>query len=361
MPVGSLLFVLSLLPSAEPPADIKTAVDAAAADAMKNHSRSALVIGVVRGDERGVFGYGSVGRDSDIKPDGKTVFEIGSITKVFTAALLADLEREGIAKADDPVAKHLPAGTAVPSRGGKEITLGHLADHSSGLPRLPTNLAPKDAGNPYADYSADRLYEFLKGHTLARDIGSHYEYSNLGAGLLGHALERAGGKPYERLLIERICEPLGMADTRIALTDGMRKRLAPGQGFFGMAAGNWDFDCLAGCGALRSTTDDLMRFLDAAMCRGPAAESPVAKAIRACQTPRVDAGGGTKVGLGWHITPLKDTGRTIIWHNGGTGGYRSFLGFTDDRKVGVVVLLNRGDTLTGVDPVAVELLKRLSR
>src|SRR5208283_4407870 len=117
--------------------------------------------------------------------DGDTVFEIGSITKVFTALLLADMAQRGEVALTDPVSKYLPKGVKMPGRNGHAIMLQDLATHTSGLPRLPSNMKPKDFMNPYADYTPELLYQFLSSYELPRDPGSKWEYSNLGAGLLG--------------------------------------------------------------------------------------------------------------------------------------------------------------------------------
>ena len=154
--------------------------------------------------------------------DGNTVFEMGSISKVFTGALLADMVARGEVKLDDPIAKYLPQTVKVPSRNGRQITLLDLATQSSGLPRLPSNMRPADFSNPYADYSVQQLYEFLSGYSLTRDPGQRYEYSNLGVGLLGHVLALRAGKSYEEILKERILDPLGMNDTRVDATPSMK-------------------------------------------------------------------------------------------------------------------------------------------
>jgi len=160
--------------------------------------------------------------------DGNTIFEVGSVTKVFTSLLLADMAQRGQVALTDPVAKYLPAGVKMPERNGRQISLEDLATHTSGLPRLPSNLSPKDAANPYADYSVEQLYQFLSGYQLTRDIGPQYEYSNLGGGLLGHVLARRAGMDYEKVVRSRICEPLGMRSTSITLSDDMKTRFAVG-------------------------------------------------------------------------------------------------------------------------------------
>ncbi len=189
--------------------------------------------------------------------DGNTIFEIASVTKVFTSLLLADMVERGEVKLDDPISKFLPAAVKLPTRNGKEITLVELATHTSGLSRIPDNLNPKDWQNPYADYTVDNMYTFLSGYTLPRDIGSKYAYSNLGAGLLGHVLSLKAGSSYESLVIDRICKPLGMNDTTMILSDEMKSRFAVGHNKDGLPAEHWDIPTLP---RLRGAAFDSQRF-----------------------------------------------------------------------------------------------------
>ena len=167
-----------------------------------------IVVGLV--DEKGarVITYGNASQDGKQALDGNSVFEIGSVTKVFTATLLAEMVERGEVSLNDPISKYLPRTVKTPTRDGKEITLFDLATQTSGLPRLPANFAPKDPQNPYADYSVDQMYAFLSGYSLTRGIGEKYEYSNFGVGLLGHILALRAGTDYETLVRKRICQPL---------------------------------------------------------------------------------------------------------------------------------------------------------
>ena len=322
------------------PAAGQTIGEAAIQAIVDERVTSARAVGLVvatldRGKTR-VYTAGSSGAEG-VKLDGNTVFEIGSITKVFTAALLADMVARGEVRLEDPISKYLPASAKLPTRNGREITLVDLSTQFSGLPRLPSNISPKDGRNPYADYTVDQLYSFLAGYELTRDIGERYEYSNLGVGLLGHVLALRAGKSYEQLLTERILEPLGMKDTRIVLTSGMSRRLARGHDEAGAPAANWDLPTLAGAGALRSTPNDMLKFLAANL---DSARTPVARALATTRVARRDVPGGPlQIGLGWHI--LSPFGQPIVWHNGGTGGYRAFIGLDDRNKRGVVVLSNK--------------------
>jgi CubicO group peptidase (beta-lactamase class C family) len=282
--------------------------------------------------------------------DANTVFEIGSITKTFTGILLAEMAERGEVRLNEPVAALLPDSVRTPSRAGREITLLDLATQSSGLPRLPTNMRPANVGNPYADYGVDMLYAFLAEYELTRDVGEMYEYSNLGVGLLGHALALRADTSYEALVRARILEPLGMASTAIVLDDALRSRLAPGHNALGQVVPNWDLPTIAGAGALRSTATDMLAYL-AANLDPP--DSALGRAIHRSHEPRVATDNpDLRVGLAWHMLSAFD--RTIVWHNGGTGGYRSMLAFDGDRGIGVVMLTNSN---RGVDDIALHLLE----
>jgi CubicO group peptidase (beta-lactamase class C family) len=304
-----------------------------------------------------VLGYGKVAKDRETQPDGNTIFEIGSATKVFTTIALADMVKDGLVAFDDPISKLLPSSVKAPTYEGKEITLVHLATHTSGLPRIPGNLlaTTKDAGNPYANYAVSDLYEFLSNHKLQREPGKDYEYSNLGMGLLGHLLALKSGTTYEELVVKRICDRLDMKDTRIGLSPEQQTRLAKGHSIQALPVSNWDIPTLAGAGALRSTVNDMLKFVAANLGQSNTSLTGV---LESCHTVRVKPPNPRlEVALGWHVVPLDEGGRKIIWHNGGTGGYRSFIGFVKESKTGVVVLSNSGNS---VDDIGVRLLKLLN-
>ncbi|HEX7552498.1 MAG TPA: serine hydrolase domain-containing protein, partial [Geothrix sp.] len=225
------------------------------------HQGVGIVVGVIEPKGRRVIAYGRLGKDDARPLNGETMFEIGSVTKVFTSLLLADMVQHGEVTLTDPVAKFLPMGVKVPQRNGESITLQDLSNQTSGLPRMPDNFAPKDSANPYADYSTEQLYTFLSTYQLTRDIGSKFEYSNLGVGLLGQALSRRAGMTFEALVRTRITAPLGMKSTGVTLTPEMKTRLAVGHDGTLSPVANWDIPTLAGAGALRSDADDLLTFL----------------------------------------------------------------------------------------------------
>jgi D-alanyl-D-alanine-carboxypeptidase/D-alanyl-D-alanine-endopeptidase len=314
-----------------------------------------IVVGVIRSDGTSeVAAYGAAGPGA-LPLDRDTVFEIGSITKVFTTTLLADMVARNEVALDDPVAKYLPESVRVPERKPRRITLVDLATHTSGMPRLMTNLSPADRQNPYADYTVDQLYAFISKLELSRDIGAEFEYSNAGMGLLGHALARSAGKDYETLIKERVLAPLGMNHTGITLTPAMRKHLVRGHGAAHQPVPAWDVAAIPGAGALRSSMSDMLRFARANM--DPPA-TPLQRAMQETHADRHAAGRpNMKVGLGWLIRILDD-GRKVLWHNGGTGGFRTWMGFDKDRRVAVIVLTN---SVHGADDLGLQLVTDLGR
>ncbi|SRR6266511_991537 len=220
-----------------------------------------IVVGIV--DEHGsrVISCGKMDNGTDDEVNGDTLFDIASITKPFTGLLLQDMIERGEMKLDDPVAKYLPNSVRMPARNGKEISLLHLATHTSGLPHIAPNLDPKRADQSFADYTVEELNAFLSGYQLTRDPGTKFEYSSLGAGLLGHVIALKAGTNYESLVVDRICRPLKMDSTRITLTPELKSRFATGHNQFGEAVPSWDRQTQLGGSALRSTANDLLKFL----------------------------------------------------------------------------------------------------
>lgn len=302
---------------------------------IENGQSVGMVIGFI--DSRGkreYFNSGTIRLGGDKPVNEFSIYEIGSISKVFTCITLADMVLNDELKLDDFAEKYLPESVKMPSRNKIKISLEHLATHTSALARMPTNFHPADPGNPYADYTVEDMYEFLSGYKLNRGIGEKYEYSNLGMGLLGHILSLKAGIEYEQLITKRICDVLGMKSTVITFTSKLKERLAIGHNSAGEVP-NWDIPTFAGAGAIRSTAKDMLTFLAANM---GGKNSKLSEAMKMTHLVRVSASKTMKIGLGWHIRDNEKT--QIIWHNGGTGGYRTFCGFIKDKKIGVVVLSN---------------------
>lgn len=299
-----------------------------------------LVLGVVEADgTRRVVSYGNAVLDGRPMDPG-AIFEIGSITRTFTGTMLADMARRGEVNLDDPVSRYLPEHVSVPSRAGRDITLRHLATHTSGLPAIGHH--PEDVYDPYADFTVEKLYEFLSTAEL-RDIpGQRYRYSDLGMGLLGHALGRAAGRSFDDLLRERFIEPLGLRTTSYAPLEGkMTERLAQGYSNRGPAPYRTYGEATYGHGGLYSTVEDLLTYLEAHL--GPPV-TELQRAMRDAQESVVTPSGGSHA-LAWHISRMGR--RTIVHHRGGASGFTSLLAFDPERGVGTVLLANAA----GFDPV----------
>jgi CubicO group peptidase (beta-lactamase class C family) len=297
-----------------------------------------IVVGLVEPDgSRRVLTFGEAGEGA--RPlAAKSVFEIGSITKTFTGTVLADMVRRGKVKLDDPVGKYLPRGVRVPSLDGRQITLLDLATHMSGLPRMPTGYVSPDPANPAARYTAKALYAFLNTYQVTREPGAKFEYSNLGMGLLGHALaRRAGANSFNALVADHILKPLGLTMTACGRPPALARWMTKGHNQQGAIVPYFDAGVLAGGGCLNSNVTDLMTYLDANIGepRSPL-EQAMRDARRGYHLPRP----GVEVGLGWMTMtrgPL-----TLVGHNGGTAGYSTYVAFDPGTRAGVVVLANSG-------------------
>ena len=309
-----------------------------------------IVVGLIDAD--GSTRWMSYGRGPGSAAfDDHTLFEIGAITGTFTATLYADMVAKGIVRHNQPVAELLPPRTVVPSRAGRTITLWNLATHTAGLPQTPADVAPVDPTNPRAGFDEARLTAFLSRYTLPRDIGTAFEYSPLGMGLLGHALASRMGVPFEQLLADRVLRPLRLDETAITLTPEARTRLAPGHDSTGKPVEGGDHAALPGAGALHSSVHDLLRYLATNITP---LGSPVAAALRYTQRLHFQTDVPTRaIGLGWQRI-VSSSGDTLVTHGGVTAGYASFVGFDPRRRVAVVVLSNSANA---VDDIGLGLLQ----
>lgn len=303
---------------------------------IENKSLQAVSLGVIQSDTSVTAHAGNLAPDDVTAPDDRTVYEIGSISKVFTALLLADAAVRGEVTLDKPIARLLPEGVTLPNGAGERITLRMLATHTSGLPRIPIEIRSDDYRDPYAAYAESDLWNSLRKVKLDFEPGTKASYSNLAAGLLGTLLARNAGLSYAELLAVRVTRPLGMSDTVVTLSDDQRPRFAPPFTAAGERWTPWEFQALAGAGGIRSTLADMMRFASA-MLR-PAA-SPLQQAIELAWAKQELAGSISPGGqaLGWLMA---GDGRTR-WHNGMTGGYHAAMFVNAELHVATVVLSNR--------------------
>jgi D-alanyl-D-alanine-carboxypeptidase/D-alanyl-D-alanine-endopeptidase len=312
-----------------------------------------LVIGVMDHGQRRIFAYGTA------KPD--SIFEIGSITKTFTGLVLAQMVVQKKVTLDTPIRTLLPAGLVAKPEGA-EITLVDLATQHSGLPRMPDNFKPQHPVNPYADYRATQLQEFIARHGVARPADAAFLYSNLGFGLLGYGLSLRAAVPYEQLLSTEVTGPLHMSDTAVALSAAQRSRLIQGYDNNFDPIGAWDFDVFAGAGAIKSTAADMLTYLDGNLhpdkyAAGAAADSPAATlpaAVALDHQVRANAAinGKTRIALAWYFSPKMG----FYSHSGGTGGYSSTAAFNPVEDRAIVVLYNRDNA----DPAAPQFVERVA-
>jgi CubicO group peptidase (beta-lactamase class C family) len=312
-----------------------------------------IVVGIAQPHGDRIVAYGTRGLNDRTRVDGHTVYDVGSITKVFTALLLADMAERHAVRLDEPVQNLLPPGRVImPSFNGTPITLADLATHTSGLPLRPGNLPSKDPVNPYAGYTEDQLYAFLSSFQLKRQPGTTYEYSNVGYGLLGLVLAAHERTQYADLVATRITAPLGMADTRIVPTQSMLAREAAPYDKELKPMPHEDEGVLEAAGSYRSTANDLLKSLDAAL---GFRKSPLKTAID--EMTKVRRPGGmqpsTFIGLAWNI--YDDGGREIVYKNGSVNGYRAFMGYDAKARLGVVALAN-AQTSEGADLIGLHLL-----
>ena len=300
-------------------------------------SGGGLVIGVMDHGNRQIFAYGTA------KPD--SIFEIGSITKTFTGLVLAQMVVQKKLTLDTPIRTLLPAGVVAKPEGA-EITLVDLATQHSGLPRMPDNFKLQNLVNPYVDYHAAQLQEFIARHGVAKPADAAFLYSNLGFGLLGYGLSMRAGVSYEQLLSTEVTGPLHMSDTGVELSPAQRSRLIQGYDRNFDPTGPWDFDVFAGAGAIKSTAADMLTYLDGNLhpdkyAAGAAADSPAATlpaAVALDHQVRAKAGSESKIALAWGVNP-----KGAYAHEGGTGGYSSLAAFYPAQDRALIVLYNRCD------------------
>ena len=311
-----------------------------------------IVVGVISPAGRRVVTYGALDTTGRRPVDGDSLFEIGSVTKTFTALVLQDMALRGQVGLDDPVAKYLPEGTKVPSFGGHEITLRHLATHTAALPPNLPNPAMKRAEEAFDHTSEADLYRFLATYQLPREPGTEWAYSNLGVGLLGVALSRRAGMDLETLVRQRVTGPLGMTSTAMTVPAPLQARLATGYDAFvrptaPIAIGPAE----AAAGLIRSSANDMLKLLAAETGN---VKTPLKPAMDAMLIQdRAEMPGGFRQALGWMVLDLP-SGR-IVTHSGGTFGQRAFAAFNTKTREGVIVLSN-AEGATGADDIGLHII-----
>lgn len=327
--------------SGDEPADpALQAVDALAAAEARRLELPGMAVGIVRGGELvHVDGYGSSERAAAIDAD--TVFRIGSVTKVITAAAALRLRDDGALSLEDPVARHLPELREVLSAEGAEpVRVRHLLQHSSGIPTLGDGSLDWTKGPPISEA---QLIASVAKTTLSFEPGSAMAYSNVGMAVAGLVVARASGRPYRDYVDRTLLEPLGMSATRWERGAYPEEQLFPGyvrgEGGFELPDSYWVLGAIEPAGGLYSTVGDMARFvafqLDPAAAPGVLAADSVAESHRRAMP-------GSPMGLGWVVSADAELG-SIVWHSGATYSYGSWVGFDPQRENGVIVFVSTGD------------------
>jgi CubicO group peptidase (beta-lactamase class C family) len=324
--------------------------DSLALDHLQNAANCGMSIGIITGGKTEMYYYGSTNKKTERLPDAKTMYEIGSISKTFTGILLARAIIDGKVKPGDDIRKYLPGQYPNLQYNGTPITLTNLANHTSRLPRLPADLDKQphyDPNDPYKNYSREMMYSYLHEIKIDTLPGTVNEYSNFAVALLGVILENIYHRRLEDLVTTYITTPAKMNDTKFTLSVHEKEKMATGYNEDGNEVWGWDMRAFNACGGLKSDMADMMKYLAANMTKA----APDIKLSHE-QTYK-DA--HIAIGRNWMLSPAKD-GHTLIWHNGGTAGYRSFCGYIKDAGVGIVVLSNSG---ADVDNIALPLLREM--
>lgn len=355
--VSAVLFASALVAQSEPSTKSQAIVELAplldefCKPLVDSEVALGLVVGVIDGERREVRGYGKARFDADGASDADTLFEIGSISKVFTGVLLAHAVLRGEVALTDLAQKHMPEGKTLPKTDANQICILDLVTHMSGLPRLPDGMDPR-GDDPYASFTKEALYDGACRSMLRNEPGSTYEYSNLGTALLGQILvDRAGAKSYEELLHDRVLKPLAMDRTSIQVPGSMPAMLASGSNADLSPMKPWNLAAFEPAGGIRSSMTDMLKFSRAQWTPLAAAHSMDSLAM--AREKQRDLPGGAGIGLGWHIA--KD--RVTRWHNGETGGFHSALFVRVEDRRAVCILSNTATA--AVDSVAELLLQRL--
>ncbi|ODT70244.1 MAG: hypothetical protein ABS75_14160 [Pelagibacterium sp. SCN 63-23] len=317
----------------------------------RDQANVGIAVAVIENGETRFVSHGTLTLDGTEPVTEHTIFEAGSITKVFTNLALAQLVNDGRIDLDAPITDYLPEGFVLPESEGRAITAFDLATHSAALSGLPPELLAGGLDNPYSGYGIEGLKAWLASYELPRPIGEAFEYNNAGTTLLGLAVANVSGADFSQVIEDQILTPLDMAETSLALTGTpLPDAMASGHNTAREPTASWDFDTFAPAGALLTSSADLIKFIAAASGQTGTELTPAFETMLARTLPVEE---GTSIGLGWFITT---TGQgEIVWHNGMTGGYSSFAGFDRLSGNGVVVLTNMA-AQRGVNDIGMHIL-----
>ena len=355
--VGLLFYNRYRLNHLENKRNLQTHVDKAGEKYVGKSGNVGLVIGVVKDDKVYIKGFGKKAKERNEAPDAKTIFELASIGKTFTASAAQILADRGEISFDDAIDKYANGKFKLCEQ-AKDVTLRHLATHTSGFPSLPTNLEAKisDELNPYRDYRVEDLYDYLATCEGKSEIGT-FDYSNLGMGVLGHILETKTGKPYEQIVKDEITSKLGMENTTITLNEEQRKLLAQGYNAQGNPNPVWEDRVLTAAGSFLSNAEDMTKFIKANLDEN---QSDISNSL--LRTHEKQFNGET--GLAWQIPGWIEFflagSRDFVWHNGQAGGYSSFIAIDRARKCGLILLSNTTGDVTATGLMLLPFVRQIS-
>lgn len=309
-----------------------------------------MVVGVVDASGRRVISLGTLGR-GDLRPmDGRTVFWLASVTKVFTALLLGQMAQAHELSVDDPAAAFLPGpADRLPRSGARAVSLADLATMTAGFPPKPDNLSSADKTTPFAGYRERALLSFAASAPRPTAEARTWAYSDVSYALLGVALAHHAGQAWGDLVRTRITGPLGMADTGLAPTPDMRARQATEYDRTGAVAPKPDYGAMESAGALYGTTDDLLTLLEALLGYRQPSQRAALDVMLATRRPGGQPPSG-QAALGWSV--WRDGAREIAWKD---GLYHAFIGLDRASGLGVVVLTN-GRAPGGANALGLRLL-----
>jgi CubicO group peptidase (beta-lactamase class C family) len=292
--------------------------------------------------------YGIIKENDTLKPteNQKKIFEIGSITKVFTSTILASLVENKKINLTDEINSIYPFAF----KDNIKINFESLANHTSGLSRLPENLDLSNEINPYKNYGKPEIEQYLKN--LLKLGNKTYSYSNLGTGLLGYTLGLSQKTTFQNLLKKIIFDKYKMKNS-FTSSQNLGNNLIKGMNKKGEIVSNWDFDVLFGAGGILSTTKDLVLFANAHF-------NPKNKELELTRKTTFEIKGNTKIGLGWHKLE-SENGKTLLWHNGGTGGYSSSIIMKVEEKTAVIILSNVADINVQIDALSYDLINKMNK
>ncbi|MBS1651183.1 MAG: beta-lactamase family protein [Bacteroidetes bacterium] len=309
-------------------------IDIAVKNYMSDSRNCGLSIGIINNDSSFIYHYGEYRRLSGQLPNNETVYQIGSISNTFTAWLLSKAIKENKISLDDDIKKYLPKHNYQHlNYKNIPILIRHLVTHTSGLPEIPSNLQNQtffDYNNPYKNYTNELLLADLKTIVLHEEPGTHCAYSNYGMGLLGYILQNIYAADFENILKEKLLLPNNLNTTKITLTKTDSLKLAIGINEAGKNTCTWQFGAMQGCGALYSSLNDMLLYLKLNLSQNQSALYETHTVLFALKE---------KMGMAWQIIKRQNQNQ-LIWHNGGTGGFYSFIGFYPEKKTGIVVLAN---------------------